>query len=142
MRLSTKTRYGLRALIDLAMHDEGRPVMLRKISERQSISKKYLDNIFSSLRVAGILRTVRGASGGYLLAKPPEEIQLAEVVSALEGSVAPVDCTQNQDLCERSLDCAARELWLGLERAIFRVLEGQSLHDLVRRQVQLSKTAT
>jgi Rrf2 family protein len=121
------------------MHEEGRPVMLRKISDRQRISKKYLDNIFSSLRVAGLLRTVRGASGGYLLAKPASEIQLSEVVSALEGSMAPVDCTQNEDLCPRSVDCAARELWIGLEEAIANVLEGRSLADLVRRQNQLDK---
>ena len=137
MRLSTKTRYGLRALVDLAMQEAGRPVMLRKISERQCISKKYLDNIFSSLRVAGLLRTVRGASGGYLLARPASEIQLSEVVAALEGSVAPVDCTQNEELCPRSVDCAARELWVGLEAAIFKVLEGRSLQDLVKRQNQL-----
>lgn len=139
MRLSTKTRYGLRALVDLAMHDTDRPIMLRKISDRQHISKKYLDNIFSSLRVAGLLRTVRGASGGYLLAKPASEIQLSEVVSALEGSMAPVECTKNEELCSRSVDCAARELWVGLEEAISKVLEGRSLEDLVQRQNQLDK---
>jgi Rrf2 family protein len=124
-------------MVDLAAQHSDDPVMLRKISERQDLSKKYLDNIFTSLRLAGLLRTVRGASGGYLLARDPAQITVAEVVKALEGSVSPVDCINHPELCERSHDCAARQLWSELERAMFRVLENRTLKDLVERHEEL-----
>jgi Rrf2 family protein len=124
-------------MVDLAAQHTDKPVMLRKISERQELSKKYLDNIFTSLRLAGLLRTVRGASGGYLLAKPPSEIRVSEIVRALEGSVSPVDCINEPELCERSEDCAARQLWCELETAMFRVLENRTLEDLVERHEEL-----
>ncbi len=133
MKLSTRTRYGLRAMIDLAMQQKDRPIMLRKISERQGISKKYLDNIFTALRLSGHLRTVRGASGGYVLAKPSSEIRVSDLVKALEGNVSPVDCIHQPDLCEKSEDCVARRLWMEMEGAMYGVLEKHTLEDLVER---------
>ena len=138
MKLSTRTRYGLRAMVDLAHQHSDRPVMLRRISERQEISKKYLDNIFTALRLSGLLRTVRGASGGYLLAKDPKEIAVSEIVKALEGSVSPVDCIHQPDLCEKSADCVARQLWKELEVAMYRVLENRTLADMVERYEELN----
>jgi len=137
MKLSTRTRYGLRALIDLAKQPADGPVMLRKISERQGISKKYLDNIFTSLRLSGHLRTVRGASGGYLLAEDPSKIPVSHLVRALEGNFSPVDCINQPELCEKSEHCVARRLWKEMEKAMYSVLDAYTLQDLVERHQDL-----
>jgi len=133
MKLSTRTRYGLRALVELASQHEEGPVIARTIAENQGISKKYLDNIFTSLRLAGLLRTVHGATGGYLLARPPESITVADVIMALEGEVSPVDCVDHPDLCNRSADCVTRPVWQELRDAMVVVLERHTIAELAQK---------
>jgi Rrf2 family protein len=133
MKLSTRTRYGIRAIIELAQHEGKRPLQLKLIAERQGISVKYLEQLMSLLRSSGFVRSVRGSKGGYILARAPEHIKLNEVFRCLEGPVTTAECTENQDYCERAADCVAREVWLQVEEAIQRVLSSISLADLVQR---------
>jgi len=134
MKLSTRTRYGLRAMVELASQHTDRPVMVRKIAERQAISKKYLDIIFTTLKLAGLVRAIRGAAGGFLLTRSPEDIRISEIVEALEGTLSPVECCSSPQVCDRSEICAARDLWVELETAIRNTLESLTLADLVARQ--------
>jgi Rrf2 family cysteine metabolism transcriptional repressor len=124
-------------MIELAAYGSKGPLMVRKIAEKQKISKKYLDIIFTSLKLAGLVRAIRGATGGFLLTRVPEEILVSEIVAALEGALAPVDCCQSPDICERSHACAAQQLWLRLETAIRETLEAVTLADLVKNQATL-----
>lgn len=133
MKLSTRTRYGIRAVIELAQHEGKRPLQLKAIAERQDISVKYLEQLMSLLRSAGFVRSVRGSKGGYILGRAPEQIRLDEVFRCLEGPVTTAECTENQDYCERSADCVAREVWVKVEEAIHGVLNGITLADLVTR---------
>ena len=132
MKLSTRTRYGMRATIELAQHNAPRPLQLKLIAERQDISVKYLEQLMSMLRSAGFVRSVRGSKGGYVLAKPPEQIKLSDLFHSLEGTVTTAECTDNQDYCGRSADCAAREVWMKVETAINEVLSKITLADLVK----------
>ena len=107
MKISTKGRYALRMLIELALHHEKDYVSLKEISERQDISKKYLEQIVPLLNKSGILRTNRGNKGGYMLAKPPHECTVGEVLRATEGSLAPVSCLDyGANICPRAESCA------------------------------------
>ena len=110
MRLSTKGRYGTRAMLDLALNFGKEPVLLRDIARRQEVSEKYLEHSVSALRKAGLVRSIRGARGGYVLAKPPSEIRLSEIMEVLEGSMAPVDCVDDAHVCHRANLCVSREL--------------------------------
>jgi len=134
MRLSTKGRYGVRALVDIALNCDGGPVLLKDIAKRQDISAQYLEHLVAPLIRAGILRSIRGAKGGIALAKPPEEIGLSRVIEVLEGSVAPVECVDNPALCVRSGECVTREVWSDIKAAIMGVLESLTLKDLMDRQ--------
>jgi Rrf2 family protein len=134
MRLSTKGRYGVRALVDIALNSDGGPVLLRDIAKRQDISAQYLEHLVAPLIRAGILRSIRGAKGGIVLAKPPEEIGLSRVIEVLEGSVAPVECVDNPALCARSDECVTRDVWSDIKAAIVGVLEPLTLKDLMDRQ--------
>jgi len=133
MKLSTRTRYGMRAVIELAQHEEKRPLQLKVIAERQDISVKYLEQLMSMLRSSGLLRSIRGAKGGYILARPPEQINLSEIFRCLEGSVTTAECTENSDYCERSADCVARDVWIEVEAAIQKILRSITLADMVKR---------
>ena len=133
MKLSTRTRYGIRAIIELAQHEGKRPLQLKLIAERQGISVKYLEQLMSLLRASGFVRSIRGSKGGYILARAPEQVNLSEVFRCLEGPVTTAECTENEDYCERAADCAAREVWMKVEEAIQRVLKSISLADLVHR---------
>jgi Rrf2 family protein len=133
MKISTRTRYGIRAAIELACsHNQG-PLQLRIIAERQGISVKYLEQLMAVLRASGLVRSLRGAKGGYLLAKPPSQIRLSDVFHCLEGPVATAECVDGNDTCMRAADCLARNLWLDVERAINEVLDAVTLQDLVDR---------
>lgn len=134
MRLSTKGRYGVRALIDIALNGDSGPVLLKDIANRQGISAQYLEHLVAPLIRAGILRSIRGARGGMALAKPPEQIKLSRVIEVLEGSVAPVECVDNPALCNRSNECAARDVWGDMKAAILGVLDSVTLKDLMDRQ--------
>jgi len=133
MKLSTRTRYGIRAVIELAQHEGKRPLQLKVIAERQGISVKYLEQLMSLLRSSGFVRSIRGSKGGYILARPPEQVTLSEVFRCLEGPVTTAECTENKDYCERAADCAAREVWVQVEGAIEGVLSSITLADMIQR---------
>ncbi|OHB66960.1 MAG: Rrf2 family transcriptional regulator [Planctomycetes bacterium RBG_13_62_9] len=133
MKLSTRTRYGMRAIIELAQHEGKRPLQLKAIAERQDISVKYLEQLMSLLRSAGFVRSVRGSKGGYILARPADEVTLGDVFRCLEGPVTTTECTEDEDYCKRSADCVAREVWVEVEAAIQNVLNSMTLADLVKR---------
>jgi Rrf2 family cysteine metabolism transcriptional repressor len=133
MKLSTRTRYGIRAIIELAQYEGTRPLQLKTIAERQDISIKYLEQLMGLLRSAGLVRSVRGSKGGYALGRPAEQIKVSEVFRCLEGPVATTDCVGDEDVCKRSADCVARELWVEVEGAIHQVLDSLTLQDMVQR---------
>lgn len=131
MKLSTRTRYAVRAIIELAQNNSNKPLQLKIIAQRQEISVKYLEQLMAILRSAGFVRSIRGSKGGYVLAKAPNQIKLNEILHRLEGTVATVECVENEDCCSRSADCAARYLWTQVEQAIENVLQSITLQDLV-----------
>lgn len=134
MKLTTKTRYGVRALLELALnHGDLDPISIKEIAERQSLSPKYLERLFSALQNAGLLTAVRGAQGGYLLLRPPEQINLREVYEVLEGAGGFVDCTLSLKTCELFEECAVRQTWAEMYQASMAVLEATTLADLVQR---------
>ena len=134
MKLSTKARYGTRALLDVALHGGERPVLLRDIARRQQISPLYLERVITPLVASGIIRSTRGAGGGICLAKSPQEIRLSEVVCLLEGPIALVECINDPKYCTRSGACVTQEVWDELGKAMAGVLESTTLQDLVERQ--------
>ena len=134
MKISTRSRYGTRVLLDLALCEGKEPVPLKEIARRQQISLLYLEHIVTPLISAGIIRSTRGAHGGVRLARPPQEIKLSEVLGLLEGSIAPVDCINDPNVCVRSELCATRDVWIELKRAMDGVLESKTLQDLAEMQ--------
>ncbi len=135
MKISTKGRYGLRALVDLSIHGKnGLPVLLSDITKRQGISDKYLEHIATQLHRAGLVETVRGRKGGYLLSKPEDEIKLSEVVEVLEGPIYLVGCVSEPETCSKSAICSARDIWTLLSHEIEEVLSSYTLADLVKLQ--------
>jgi len=134
MKLSTRARYGTRALLDLALHQGEEPLLLKDIARRQQISLHYLEQLVTPLIAGGIMRSARGPKGGVYLAKPPEEIKLSQAIQLLEGSIAPVECIANPELCTRSGFCVTRDVWAELKTAMNGILESTTLQDLVERQ--------
>jgi Rrf2 family protein len=135
MKISTKGRYGLRAMMDIAMYGQnGLPVLLPDIVKRQDISGKYLEQIFSTLHGAGLVNTVRGRKGGYLLTRPPHKIRLKEIITVLEGPCILVDCVTDQAACPKSDKCAARDIWTLLSNKMDELLTGFTLADIVKMQ--------
>jgi|TARA_B100001971_G_C18045728_1_gene460096 Rrf2 family protein len=120
--------------LELALHQGDGPVLLRNIAQKQQISLQYLERLISPLIAGGVVRSTRGAKGGVSLARAPEEIRLSEVVRLLEGSVAPVECVDNPEACNRSELCVTRDIWGELKQAIDDVLDSTTLKDLVERQ--------
>jgi Rrf2 family transcriptional regulator, cysteine metabolism repressor len=134
MKLSTRTRYGMRALMDLTINGTGQPVQLKDIAERQSISLSYLEHLVIPLIAAGIVKSTRGARGGIMLAKPPQQIHLKEILEVLEGPLAPVDCLKDAASCSRSGICATQDIWDEMKKAMESVLESRTLQDLAAQQ--------
>ena len=134
MKLSTRGRYGLRALLDLALHQGAGLVRLKDIARRQDISLHYLERLIAPLIAAGLVKSTRGARGGVLLVKAPSQVKLSEVIQALEGSIAPVECVNDPGLCQRSALCASRDVWSELMEAMLQVLDSTTLQDLIDRQ--------
>ncbi len=134
MKLSTRTRYGTRALLDIARHQGDKLVQLKDIAHRQNISLHYLEHIIAPLVGAGIVRSTRGARGGLQLTRRPGEIKLSEVVQLLEGTITPVDCVIDPESCKRSDFCVTREVWGEMKKAIDNTLKTTTLQDLVERE--------
>ncbi len=131
MKLSTKCRYGLRAMLELARHYNDGPVNRKTITEAQNISKAYLENILTTLREQNLIRTTRGANGGFVLQVAPEKITVFQIVNALEGSIAPVDCVETESACENAGPCAARQVWKKLYDAQVATLSAITLADVL-----------
>ena len=134
MKLSTKTRYGLRALIELCSRYAGETaVPIGDIARRQGLSETYLEQLFQKLRKSGIVKSVRGAQGGYILGRPPGEISAASIVEALEGNIVFSECLEGTG-CDKSPECPTRRLWSKIKTNIDSILEGTTLEDLAEDQ--------
>jgi Rrf2 family protein len=118
-------------MVDLALHSNDRPVLVQSIAERQAISRKYLENLLVSLKSAGLVRSLRGARGGYILAKPAREIKIEDITIALEGPTRLIDCIDDETACDRTVICSTREFWTGLTDSLKSSLSGTTLEDLV-----------
>ena len=134
MKLSTRTRYGTRALLELALHEGRSPVFLKDIAARQQISLAYLEHIIAPLISGGIIRSTKGPKGGITLAKKPADIKMLEITQLLEGSLAPVECVDHPEMCQRSKQCVTRDIWEELKDAMDGVLQSTTLQDLATRQ--------
>lgn len=134
MKLSTKGRYGVRLMIDLASHYGKGPVSLKDVAKRQELSEKYLWHLISPLKHAGLINAVRGAFGGYVLAKSPREINLKDIISVVEGPICIVECVDNASLCDRASKCAARDIWSYTTKQLKQALAGFTLDKMVSKQ--------
>ena len=135
MLVSTKGRYALRTMVDLAIHGDGEPVKIKDIANRQGISGKYLEQIISILSRAGFVRSIWGNQGGYYLARPSSDYTVGSILRITEGSLAPVDCLSgDKNPCTRQMDCVTLRLWRELDEAISGVVDKYTLEDLVQWQ--------
>ena len=138
MRLSTKSRYGTRAIVDIAINYEKGPVSVKSLAKRQDISVKYMEQLIPLLKLAGLIRSVRGAGGGYTLSKHADQIKLRDIIDALEGSIFPVDCVDNPEMCDRAKKCVTYEIWKDIQNTINNMLDSITLADIVKRQLQIN----
>lgn len=138
MKISTKGRYALRLMLDLAQHSSrGECVSIKKVAERQDISEKYLEQIVTKLSKAGYVKSTRGAQGGYQLSKAPSEYTVGMILRLTEGTLAPVACLESQsNKCSRCNQCVTVEVWQQINDAVDSVVENITLQDLVNRQVE------
>jgi len=134
MKLSTRGRYGVRLMIELALHHGTGPILLKDIAERQGISEKYLWHLINPLKTTGLVNSMRGAHGGYVLGKAPEAITLKEILQVLEGSLCLVDCVDNPSLCERSPSCVSRDVWGEASKNLRQTMEDTTLAAMAERQ--------
>lgn len=140
MKISTKGRYGVRAMLDLAINGKGGvPVYLPDIAKREEISEKYLEQIMTPLVKAGLVKSIRGRYGGYLLNKPPDEISLSDIIKILEGPFFVVDCVSDKKFCHRVNSCATREVWITLSDKIQDVLSSFNLENLSKMQKKIER---
>lgn len=135
MWVSTKAQYGLRALIEIGRGGH-QPVPLKDVSDRQGLSQHYLEQIASNLRRAGFIKSVRGAHGGYRLARPAGQISAYDVVTAMEGSIAPVSCVEDEHACTSQTVCGTQNLWFRVDAALREVLGNTTLADLIAESEQ------
>ncbi|HBR02132.1 MAG TPA: Rrf2 family transcriptional regulator [Ruminiclostridium sp.] len=131
MKISTKGRYGLRAMVDIAVHSNGDHVPLSSVAERQNISVNYLEQVFASLRKAGLIKSVKGAQGGYIMAQKPSAIQVGAVLRVLEGDLSVVDKTDTQNIGEKSIQyCLKTQVWDKMDSCINDIVDSITLEDL------------
>lgn len=133
MKLSTKGRYGVKSMLDLALHNGEGPVALKSIAERQDISENYLEQLFATLRKAGHVKSIRGAQGGYILAHNPRSITIGSILRALEGSLAPVECVVEDDpiKCSKSDRCVTKMVWEKIRDKVNEAVDSITLDDLI-----------
>jgi len=131
MRLTTKGRYGMRLVLDIAQHEDKGPVSMAETSLRQDVSVKYLERLVGELQRAGFVRSVRGREGGHLLAMPPENITVGDVVRALEGDAAVLPCSNNRLACPRSVHCLTRTIWIAADQAMLEKLDSVTVRDIL-----------
>lgn len=144
MKLSTKGRYGLRAMLNLALHRDEGPTAVYLVAEEEGISDRYLEQIMTSLKRAGLIKSVRGPQGGYVLTRDPGEITVGQIIRALEGPIAPVDCVSEEypEECDRADHCVTRLLWAKVRDSIAGVLDSYSLQDLVEEAKQANSNCS
>ena len=131
MKISTRGRYGTRMMLDLAArHDQG-PTPLREIAKRQDLSVKYLEQLIIPLKAAGYIRSVRGARGGYTLARKPDKISVGQIIQVLEGGLSLVDCVDDAKVCEREKNCPTRDIWLRMSERLMEELSSLTLRDVL-----------
>jgi len=143
LRLSTKGRYGVKAMFDLAQHYGEGPVSLKSVAERQGISEHYLEQLISGLRKSGLVKSVRGAQGGYTLAKEAEKITVGDIIRVLEGPIAPVECVSEEDpeICQKADCCVTRGIWEKVRDSIAGVLDSITLQDMIKDAEKLQRDA-
>jgi len=139
MKLSSRSRYGFRAILELALDFGKGPMQIKTISDRESISNKYLEQLIAMLKASGLVRSMRGPKGGYVLSRHPSEIKLSEIFTTLEGPLLTVECLDHPEICPRCSDCVTRDLWAEMQEAVLKVLEDKTLQDMV---VAARKVAT
>jgi len=142
LKFSTKTRYGIRALLEIALNRNGAGVFQKDIAENQKISNKYLDQIISSLKVANLISNVKGKKSGYILTRKPEEITMLDIHNAFEPFVCIVDCLSENIRCDMESTCATREFWVGLNDVIKNYLTKVTLADIVKKQELITGSET
>ena len=142
MQISTKGRYALRLMLDLAVHNTGELVKIKDISARENISEKYLEQIISSLKKAGYVKSLRGAQGGYMLRRPPKEYTVGMILRLTEGTLAPVSCLrEDQEPCEKSDSCCTLPIWKGLADLIDKYFDEMTLADVLQSKQEAEKKA-
>ncbi len=134
MRLSTRGHYGLKAMFDLAQHYGNEPVPLKTVAERQNISENYLEQLIATLRKTGLVKSVRGSQGGYILARAPEKITVGDIIRVMEGPIAPVDCVSEIDPaeCDQADYCITRSVWARVRDSLAELMDSISLADMLR----------
>ena len=140
MKISTKGRYGLRVMTDLAVNGQECCVSLKDIAEREHLSEKYLEQIVGKLTKAGLIESVRGAKGGYHLTRPAEKITVEDILKATEGSLAPVACAEDEGKCQNYCDCVTSFIWTEIYKATISVVSSITLKDLAERSQTIEKT--
>ncbi|MBE0534926.1 MAG: Rrf2 family transcriptional regulator [Phycisphaerae bacterium] len=136
MKLSSRSRYGFRAILELAIDYGKGPLQIKTIAEREDISNKYLEQLISLLKSSGLVRSVRGPHGGYELTRPPAEVKLDDIFMTLEGPPISVECLEHPEHCPRCMDCVTRQVWAKMQSAMMGVLESLTLQDLVDKAKQ------
>ncbi len=132
MKISTKGRYALTVMLDLAMNNEGKFISLKDIATRQEISNKYLEQIIAMLNKAGYLETARGNNGGYRLSKKPNQYTVGDILRATEGKLTPIDCVTEEGKCEKRKNCKTYSFWKGLDETINEYVNSKTLEDLMK----------
>ena len=142
MILSTKGRYGLKAMFELGLHHGRGPVPLKVIAVNQRIPENYLEQLIAILRKAGLVKSVRGAQGGYMMMKPPNEITVADVLLTLEGPLAPSECVMDSDKssCDNAEKCITRTVWERIRVSIHEVIESTTLQDMIDDHEKINQT--
>lgn len=139
MKISTKGRYALRIMLDLALYSNGENISIKTIASRQHISEKYLEQIISLLNKAGYVKSVRGSSGGYRLVKEPKDYTVGMILRAAEGSLSPVACADGEVFCDKESKCVSNYVWKEISKAITNVVDSITLEDLVEKQRQIDE---
>jgi len=141
LNFSTRGEYGLRAMFDLALHHGEGPISLKSVAERQGISDHYLEQLIAALRKAGLVKSVRGAQGGYTLSREPREIKVSEIIRILEGPIAPMDCVSGnqEECCYRAETCVTKNIWEKVRDSVNQVLDNITLEDMCRQAEQISQ---
>lgn len=137
MQLTTKGRYVIRALIDMAIHSADGPVLVKDIAERQGISARYLEQLLLAPKIAGLIRSTRGAHGGFTFTQKPSDITLLDIVQIMEGSISPAECADDPTVCPLVDTCVTHDIWVKVKKATNEILESTTLQNLVDQQMKL-----